>query len=141
MTGDPVYELILDNYPGGAEALANASSPQRAAFQWIKSFTNVTSNQKLLQRYALASLFYTTDGPRWTKTDSWLSAADECFWYTTAESGIFCDSNGNVMEINLRNNNLQGSIPMELILISNTLGKQPSGQLLSSCFVDINDDF
>lgn len=129
LSGDPTYGLIVARYPEGAEALADASSPQRAAFEWLKSPSNaqVTSDQRLLQRYALASLFYVTGGTSWRSTASWLSEADECLWYTTAETGMLCDSDGNLLEINLRNNNLQGSLPMELLLLANTLGKKHYG--------------
>jgi len=125
LSGDPVYELIIAQYPGGAPALADASSPQRMAFQWLKSTANdgIPLGQRLLQRYALATLFYATQGNGWTTSSSWLSQTNECSWYTTANAGSVCDSNGNIIVINLQNNHLQGSIPMELLLLNGTLGK------------------
>ncbi len=124
LVDDPIYALIISRYPDGSKALANPSSPQRAAFEWLRSPVNaeISSDERLLQRYALASLFYATGGDQWKTSVSWLSQEDECFWYTTSTSGMLCDSNGNMVEIHLRNNNLEGSLPMELLFLANSLG-------------------
>lgn len=124
LLGDPMYELIVGRYPGGSKALSNPSSPQRAAFEWLRTSNNtqISSDERILQRYALASLFYATEGDQWKTTVSWLSEDDECFWYTTSNTGMLCDSEGNMVEIHLRNNNLQGNLPMELIFLANSLG-------------------
>lgn len=123
-TSDPLYELITTRYPAGASALSDPASPQSKAFQWLRSPTNseVTSTLKSLQRYALASLYYSTGGPAWSSASAWLSAGDECSWGTTASSGSMCDSKGNLVELSLQNNNLKGELPGELILLWNSLG-------------------
>lgn len=123
LEGNPMYELIMSRFPGGGDALANTSSPQRAAFRWLQSSANaaISSDEKLLQRYALASLFYATGGSQWKNTVSWLSGEDECFWYTSSNAGMICDSNGRLSEINLVRNNLQGSLPMEIGLLDGSL--------------------
>lgn len=124
LEGDPLYELILARFPGGRQALADPSSPQRAAFDWLASAANDQRplDQKLLQRYALASLFYATEGTAWVQSSLWLSEMEECSWFNTEEKGLVCNSDGRVVEINLQSNNLQGSIPLEILLLASTLG-------------------
>jgi Leucine-rich repeat (LRR) protein len=54
------------------------------------------------QREILVNLFYATVGDRWYRSDFWGSTADVCDWY-----GIAC-LGGQVVQINLRGNNLVG---------------------------------
>lgn len=52
----------------------------------------------LLQRYAIASLYYSTGGASsWSNTAQWLSGSSECFW-----NGISCDATESVTSISLR---------------------------------------
>ena len=60
-------------------------------------------------RTALEALYTATDGPNWTDNTNWLSTAPLGDWY-----GVTTDSDGQVTELNLSNNNLIGSIPAEL---------------------------
>jgi hypothetical protein len=124
---DPLYLMIVAAYPEGGEALFDTSSPQFAAFQWLKSTANtqITADQRLLQRYVLATLFYSTRGSDWEVSSRWLSDANECSWFSSAEADV-CDANGNYIDISLHENNLRGTLPMEVLLLSDTLGKLPS---------------
>jgi hypothetical protein len=124
LSDDALYELIIARYPDGAAALADLSSPQRMAFEWLRSSVNsqIKSTLALLQRYALASLFYSTNGAEWESSAAWLSSAGECTWSTTAVSGSMCDSEGNLVEISQRDNNLKGELPGEVLLLWNSLG-------------------
>lgn len=136
LVGNPIYELIVSRHPGGSVALANVTSPQRAAFRWLQSSVNaqISSDDQLLQRYALASLFYATQGSQWKSTVSWLSEEDECLWYTTSDAGVLCDSKGRLTEINLESNNLQGTLPMEIGLLADSLGTFHIQRSLRSSF-------
>jgi len=124
LEGNPMYDLIVSRFPGGSEALSVAASPQRAALRWLQSSVNaqISTDDQLLQRYALASLFYATGGSQWKNTSSWLSEENECSWYTTSNAAMVCDSSGRISEINLESNNLQGFLPMEIGLLADSLG-------------------
>ena len=122
----PLYELLVAAYPDGEDALQDPSSPQSAAFEWMLSSANsgVTSNRRLMQRYALATLYYSTQGSIWETSTNWLSSNHECTWYTAAlDPNDICDSSGNYVRIELPGNNLLGILPMELLMLSRSLGK------------------
>ena len=65
-------------------------------------------------RAALVALYEATDGPSWTNKEKWLSAAPLGEWY-----GVTTDSQGRVIELNLRRNNLQGTLPAKLARLTN----------------------
>jgi hypothetical protein len=78
------------------------------------------------QRYALACIFIATNAVEtiygasapssWTNSSFWMTPASECWWF-----GITCDILGQVTAIDLRMNGMTGSIPNEIILLSETL--------------------
>ena len=59
----------------------------------------------LFECNALAILFNSTNGSNWTNNTGWLANNNPCTWY-----GVTCAS-GHVTELNLPNNNLEGTIP------------------------------
>ena len=56
--------------------------------------------------YTLAALYNSTDGSNWTNSTNWLSKAPLDQWH-----GIVTDADGQVVELDLQNNNLRGPIP------------------------------
>ena len=61
--------------------LLDASTPQGQAFQEIAS-QGMTDKFRILQRYALAVLFFTTGGENWQWLTGWQALqGDECLWY------------------------------------------------------------
>jgi len=61
----------------------NASSPQGLALQWLSQDPQllVYSQERLLQRFVLATLYHATGGPKWTEHSNWLSYdLHECQW-------------------------------------------------------------
>jgi len=66
------------------------------------------------ERDALIALYNSTGGAEWSNSTGWLGAAGtECDWY-----GITC-LNGSVTELRLGGNSLSGSIPSELVNLTN----------------------
>ena len=63
----------------------------------------------------LATLYYSTDGPNWARDQSWfVDRMSPCSWF-----GITCDPSGTeVVAIGLEQNNLVGSLPTELFLLT-----------------------
>jgi hypothetical protein len=107
----------------GGTALLTPSTSQNDALTWLGNDQNLNtySDIKKIQRFALATLYYSTDGSRWGNKSGWVSDSEECDWYNTAK-GSFCE-NGAVVELSLVSNSLAGTIPNELTLLSDSVGK------------------
>ena len=65
-------------------------------------------------RDVLVALYNATDGPYWDDDDNWLSGADIGEWW-----GVTTDENGHVIQLDLPNNDLNGTLPPELGRLSN----------------------
>ena len=112
-------------------ALNNVNSSQRKALDWLSQNPNLDnqSNQTRLERYAMATFYYSTNGDDWRNNNNWLSdTIDICQWYTTSSVPV-CDGNGNFQILELDNNNLNGTLISDLSLITTlqTLRIQSSG--------------
>ncbi len=107
----------------GGVALQTNSTPQNNALNWLagNAILDSYSNETKIQRYVLATLYYSTNGDGWKKKTGWLDNGDECDWWNTADVQ-FC-INSSVVELALYYNNLVGTIPAELALLSTSIGK------------------
>jgi hypothetical protein len=92
-------------------------SPQAQALKWMKRDKIVMSPDRstldLLQRYALAVVFYSTGGPTWNWSGPYLSSKDVCSWNKGSEDyGVYCRADGeSVDELRLSNNFAWGQLP------------------------------
>jgi hypothetical protein len=125
---DPLSELLSSASSDGGVALADPSTPQNMALTWLAGDPNLANYtvQEVIQRYALATLYYTTKGDSWNSNDDWLSDKDACDkWYNNDgnDMSVDCTSDGAVSELDLRENNLEGVIPPEIGMLSDSLGK------------------
>jgi hypothetical protein len=107
--------LIPVSFDNGT-ALRTASSPQNKALIWLSNNTDLNSylNATKIQRYALATLFYSTNGHSWNEKAYWRTNRTECEWHA-----VSCDDNDSIDRLDLSYNNLVGTIPNELALMSN----------------------
>jgi hypothetical protein len=107
--------LVQMSFDNGA-ALQTASSPQNEALNWLANNTNLNlySNATKIQRYTLATLFFSTNGKSWSSKAKWRSNAVECDW-----EFVGCDENDSIETLSLFYNNLVGTIPNELGLLTN----------------------
>lgn len=122
-----VQELIESvSFDGGA-ALRNASSPQSMALEWLQqdSMNTAYEDWRLIQRYVLAVLYYSTNGENWVDNTNWLSDENECTWYTSStNNGQICnEANSQYLQVVLSRNGLAGTVPEELALLSDFLRK------------------
>ena len=120
---DKIMELLeLLTTP---ETLANPSSPQGQAVEWLmEDITNShpETSTRIVQRYILASLAYSCTSESWKSVDGWLTSDHECTWHgvrcgkdgTSSFNGADASISSAVTYINLQGNNLCGSIPSEL---------------------------
>ncbi len=102
------------------------NTPKTLCFTVLTLISLVLSNHtygqcNLSDWQALQILYASTDGANWTNNTGW-NQVDPAINPTTPPSncdlgtlhGIILDGSGQVVEINLSNNNLQGNIPSEL---------------------------
>ena len=126
-TVDTVLRLLGELSLDGGFQLRSPDTPQHQAFQWlVHNFTLLESyNQTtIVQRYVLATLYYSTRGSEWTDNDGWLTAQNECDWYFRRNvfSIPICDDLGRLQKLELNGGNgLVGTLPPELALLSNSL--------------------
>lgn len=96
-----IENLILENNVTTSEELSNPATPQGLAFVWITVddplFPNVCAYPTILQRYALATFYYSTNGQEWIANTGWLGDTVECEWF-----GVICDNGVLVSTLSLR---------------------------------------
>ncbi|MBU2069636.1 MAG: S8 family serine peptidase [Gammaproteobacteria bacterium] len=73
---------------------------------------NAVTEIPLAECDALVELYYDTLGQHWLNNENWLLTATPCSWF-----GVTCN-NGQVSEINLLSNNLNGQLPAALNQLS-----------------------
>ena len=98
----------------------DSCTPLNQALTWL-SF-DVTQNPQTQHdeyndRFLLAFLYATWKGRGWKNNAQWVSNEKSCKWF-----GVECDSKGRIVGIWMTENNLMGSLPSELTLLTN-LGK------------------
>ena len=92
----------------------------RAVFVFAASFLLLTGGNAYAQgsvatdRAALVALYNATDGANWTNNTNWLSNEALSKWY-----GIGTDASGRVEQLSLSQNELSGTIPVELGNLTN----------------------
>ncbi|CAB9528145.1 Leucine Rich Repeat [Seminavis robusta] len=137
---DHILSLLPDN-----TQLSQATSPQYRAYNWIleDSSNAQYADWRIQQRYALATLYFSTEGDSWTENGSWLSyIVHECDWYgkhsfalketlvhiydgyledlfpPTEPPPTTCHEDGSYQHLWLDQNNLMGSLPQELYMLT-----------------------
>jgi hypothetical protein len=122
-----VQSLIRSVSLDGGKTLEDASSPQYRALEWLSQneYLETYPDWRRIQRYALAVFFFATSGQDWVGNRAWLSDDDECTWFSAALDEI-CNVEGKFLQLAMPlgdNNNINGTIPKELGLLSNSLGE------------------
>jgi len=101
------------------------------ALAWLEqSNTNGLTAERVIQRYALASIYFATnavttpftdaafDGPppEWRRKAGWVTDRNECEW-----DNVGCNENGRVSRLDFYSNLLTGEFPPEVVLLARTL--------------------
>lgn len=128
-----LYDLIVAALPAGNETLMEEETPQNRAYQWLEADAELQelSDVKLIQRFALATFYYSTNGDEWLNNGSWLDALDECLWYTDSSTAFNCD--GDIFtSLEFNKNNIGGTLPPELAMLTSlktfNIINEPTGE-------------
>lgn len=123
----PLSDPRMELFPPYTQAsFRNPQSPQSKAFTWLindPSFEQY-SGERRMQRFALAVLYFSTNGEGWIDADRVLQYdSDECQWFYSRAARVTppaCATAGGIIEaLVLDSNNLEGTIPAELFLMTN----------------------
>ena len=86
------------------DIVSDVSTPQGMAVTWLAGGdpagldVDATSFTELAERYVLALVYFATNGPTWEQQYLFLSSSSVCDW-NGGEEGVFCDQNGNIVEL------------------------------------------
>jgi hypothetical protein len=124
-------KTLLPNY--SLAALEDPTSPQSQALEWLlyDHSPDVVMNytvSRLLQRYALATLYYSTNTNGWRFRQQWMTTnpnVHECEWWSSLKipgypspGRTICNDQLEYTAILLSKNYLAGTLPPELSLIT-----------------------
>ena len=101
-----------------ATTFSSFISPQNQALDWILSdtyFSDGLLDDRLLQQFALVTLYYSKNGANWSH-GGWLESQNECNWYNGFD--FSCSQESMVEELRLNDDNLSGLIPVEIGLLT-----------------------
>eukprot|EP00559_Dactyliosolen_fragilissimus_P004974 CAMPEP_0184872288 /NCGR_PEP_ID=MMETSP0580-20130426/41199_1 /TAXON_ID=1118495 /ORGANISM="Dactyliosolen fragilissimus" /LENGTH=478 /DNA_ID=CAMNT_0027375057 /DNA_START=77 /DNA_END=1515 /DNA_ORIENTATION=- len=116
-----------------------ASADRIAALDWMMNDTftlslmTLDTEWKIIQRYIIALIYFSTQGQHWYDQYSFLSGLDVCSWINAWREdegffkeeinakGIICNERGRVTELRLYWNNLSGTFPYEISHLNETL--------------------
>lgn len=121
ITDTELIEFLIENSFDGGLALSSVGTPQRTAYEWLLLNEDLDSysDERILARYALATFFYSTNGP--TTWDSsirdagWVTDAPECDWGSTGEYRCL---DGIYISLTLDYVDVTGQIPLEIDLLT-----------------------
>jgi hypothetical protein len=101
-TAQDEFDYLVDLLePISGDKLFLEGSAQYQAFYWLLNEdpamldTTATRASTLINRYVLATLYYSTNGPGWIKDYNFLSDQHVCDWNNQGGQGVDCFSNGN----------------------------------------------
>ena len=121
---EEIVDILSAVSSDNGAALHVTDSPQNKALLWLANdtFQGYYTDDKLIQRYALATLFYSTNGAGWLNQSLWLDDGDECDRWWQYIGKISCNAtSGGITSLDLQKNNLQGTIPAEIGLLTSLL--------------------
>ena len=148
--GELTLDLFLRTTLTDDGSLDAAGTAQNSAFTTLAASNpeldpnNVADQPQILQRYALNTLYFSTDGPNWVNNNGWTSASPLCSatggGNGTSWLGVSCGPTNEVLIVRLGLNDLFGSLPSELRALS-SLGERLQGMERSQRILSVNSQF
>jgi len=117
----------LDQLPSDTviQIINEHESPSSKAWEWIIADPSFSSmpHFRVIQRFALATLYYATDGAEWDYNLNWLDySVHECEWLSFSdmyENLTTChDDKDSYRSLVLPTNHMKGSLPVEISLLT-----------------------
>jgi Leucine rich repeat len=111
---------------------ADDDSPQSKAVDFLAEDPQLDSYRayRRLQRFALAVFYYDLKQSRaWRNSSLWLSVSSECDWYSTRRNET-CAPEDLLVALSLRDNQLSGTIPAEISLLTSLKYLELSGNYI-----------
>ena len=132
MTRDEMVAVLSVLLDDGGAALEYDGTPQFQAVSWLLETSNypllVSTESKLVQRYALATIYFSLGGEAWDRNEKWMTEEHERFWFSKSENPFQGDT---LVDLNLSFNGLKGEIPGEIGLLSGLTTINLSGNAIS----------
>eukprot|EP00980_Cylindrotheca_fusiformis_P003871 scaffold858_cov123-Cylindrotheca_fusiformis.AAC.47 len=107
------------------EVLSDHVPLQTDAFSWLAETDTWEPDEDVMnpdalwaERYAMATLYFAAGGNGWTKNDSWLSEDGVCEWFMRDWDLPHCNRDNEMTRLELWQDNLSGSIPSELGILT-----------------------
>jgi hypothetical protein len=138
--------IVEDHVTQNSSNDNTTSTPQAQAYNWLLQDPHLElySDQRIVVRFVLAALYFATGGSEWRRNTSWLSHEHhECNWYSwdfvsntfnatkygmPPSPAVPCHEDGNrtfnidedttFRNLWLPGNNLLGSLPLEIFLLT-----------------------
>jgi hypothetical protein len=121
LSPEALSDLLSSVSSDKGEALLTNSTPQNKAFNWMvanNTRLGTLSKEQIIQRYALATLYYSANGASWNINEVWLEDVNECGIWQTTNGQLGCTGTNAVSNLELGLNNLNGTIPPEIGLLT-----------------------
>ena len=138
--GDPACQAVMEglgpNMPPGTQAAMDIPGTcQFKARDWLRTGKDVLEfkAERIRQRYAFSVFFCETDGGNWLENDMWLSDLHECDWYNRIGLDP-CNRIEQLEMLRIHDNGLQGTLPLELSIISTLYEFTVSDNLITGSF-------
>lgn len=109
------FDLMCGTFSDRCDLIRQPNTAQNRAIRWLNEnrLLEFYSDEIKIVRFALATFYHSTGGNTWTNSENWLSDTDVCLWYSTKPSKA-CNDEKMFVHLELDNNNVQGTIPVEL---------------------------
>jgi hypothetical protein len=137
---DPICQIVMEglgpNIPPGIQAAFDIPGTcQSKARDWLRTGKDVLEfkAERIRQRYAFSVFFCETDGGNWVENDMWLSDLHECDWYNRIGLDP-CNRVEQLEILRIHDNGLQGTLPLELSIISTLYEFTVSDNLITGSF-------
>ncbi|CAB9504376.1 Leucine Rich Repeat [Seminavis robusta] len=96
------------------DILEKPDSPRSKANTWMWNDPLLESypSWRQHQRFAMAVIYFSTEGDHWLQNDDWLSyEVPECEWFSQSQTP--CDEQGRLIIQDYKYNNVGGTLPLE----------------------------
>lgn len=117
-----LIELLVSESLDGGTSLLNQTTSEYQALVWLlqNQFLDTYSDRQKIQRFVLATVYYSMNGDSWLNNSLWLTDTDECQWYSRSRNAV-CNQNGDILNLELGYLDVSGTIPEALGMLSNSL--------------------